>query len=323
MKNEMPIMQTAPEILNLRVLPDEHGQRLDLFLTHHCPEVSRSHAQSWIKQAHVCIDAEPVIKPRTLLRCDQEITVNIPKVPTLVDLPEAIALDIAYEDDDLIVVNKPAGLVVHPGAGNRSGTLLNALLHHHPCAESLPRAGIIHRLDKNTSGLMMIAKTSLSYKALTQALAARQIQRYYYAAVDGCVKTAGSIEQPIARHPIHRQKMAIHPSGKPAHTSWEIANRLRGYTLLKVKLHTGRTHQIRVHMQSLGHPLLGDPTYGRHRGYQQLPSDIAAIVLAFKRQALHAYQLQLTHPVSHKPMAIRCPLPEDMRTVLDALALSP
>jgi len=220
---------------------------------------------------------------------------------------EAIDLDIVYEDDALLVINKPAGLVVHPGSGNWSGTLLNALLHHAPQLQGVPRAGIVHRLDKETSGLLVVAKTLEAQTDLVRQLQARTVKRHYLALVEGNVEQAGKVEAPIGRHPTTRTKMAVVSRGKPAVTHYSVLQRFARHTLIECRLETGRTHQIRVHMQSIGHPLVGDPTYGSKR------------VHAFKRQALHAARLGLIHPVTHAAMEWEAPLPEDMHALLNAM----
>ncbi|MEC8383698.1 MAG: RluA family pseudouridine synthase [Pseudomonadota bacterium] len=306
---------------NLTFQVDENinNIRLDQYLAQSIHNHSRNQIQQWIKNGHVQIDDEVCMKPKTPISANNIIQIHIPKPETIVDQPENIPLDIAFEDSDLIVINKPPGLVVHPGAGNRSGTLLNAILHHDPTLATLPRAGIVHRLDKDTSGLMMIAKKQPAYLQLCQDLAKRQIKRQYLAIVDGQVSCAGNIDEPIGRSRYNRQKMAVTSSGKPAQTSWTIRKRLQHYTLIDLQLHTGRTHQIRVHMQHLGHPLLGDPTYGSHRGYKSLNSTIAKQISAFPRQALHAIDLQLIHPIHSTPLHIKSPVPDDMQNIINLL----
>lgn len=231
----------------------------------------------------------------------------------LAERPEDIALDVVFEDDQVIVLNKSAGLVVHPGSGNWSGTLLNALLHHAPSLENVPRAGIVHRLDKETSGLMVVAKTLTAQTDLVRQLQARSVSRHYLALVHGTVSRAGSIDAPIGRHPQQRVKMAVVDGGREARTHYTIRQRFAAATLVECRLETGRTHQIRVHMASIGHPLVGDPVYGRRKSGQ-------ALLDAFPRQALHAFRLGLLHPHSHQPMHWEAPLPEDFGRLLEQLS---
>ena len=232
---------------------------------------------------------------------------------------QPILLDKIYEDSEILLINKPSDLIVHPGAGNPDGTLMNALLFDSPQLSKLPRAGIVHRLDKNTTGIMIIAKTFESYHKLTQMLADREIQREYIAIVDGNLKSGLTIDKPIGRHKTSRQKMAVCPNGKPAISHVSLLNRFLFYTLVKVKLETGRTHQIRVHLNSIGHPVLGDPTYGKHKGYQKLEPQLAQTILSFKRQALHAHILTFKHPTTNQPCQYTAPIPSDMQTLIDSL----
>src|SRR5690606_7272420 len=215
--------------------------------------------------------------------------------PLGAELPEDIPLAVLFEDAHILVLDKPPGLVVHPGSGNRSGTLLNALLHHAPQLETVPRAGIVHRLDKETSGLMVVAKTLAAQTALVRQLQARDVGRHYLALVHGALAGPGSVDAPVGRHPTHRTKMAVIEGGREARTHYVVRERLRAATLVECRLETGRTHQIRVHMASIGHPLVGDPVYGRRRSGDALRD-------AFARQALHAFRLALVHPASGEPM---------------------
>ncbi len=233
---------------------------------------------------------------------------------------EAIPLDIRYEDEQLIVLNKPAGLVVHPAAGNRAGTMLNALLHHAPELASVPRAGIVHRLDKETSGLLVVARTLQAQTALVAQLQARSMTREYRAVVSGVMTGGGTVEAPIGRHAVDRKRMAVTPSGKPAVTHYRVVERFRGHTHIKVRLETGRTHQIRVHMAHIRYPLVGDPVYG---GRLKLPKGcseaLRQVLRGFHRQALHAGRLGLEHPGSGLAMEWEAELPEDMCRLLEAL----
>jgi 23S rRNA pseudouridine1911/1915/1917 synthase len=295
------------------------GQRLDSALAQMFPEFSRSRLKQWILAGHVTVDGR-VPKPRESVAGGEQIMLNPQSEPQVTSEPEAIALDVVYEDHDLLVVNKPVGLVVHPGAGNLRGTLMNGLLHHVPALKDLPRAGIIHRLDKETSGLLLVGKNLASHTALTRLLADREISRDYLAICNGVLTGGGTINAPIGRHPVDRRKMAIRDDGKPAVTHYRVLERFRAHTYISVSLETGRTHQIRVHFASRRHPLLGDPTYG---GRLQLPRGASeALVDAlrrFRRQALHATRLGFDHPVTGESLSLECPPPDDFGTLLSVL----
>ena len=238
-----------------------------------------------------------------------------PEARDAADAAEAIALDIVHEDAALLVLNKPAGLVVHPGSGNWQGTLLNGLLHHHPPLAGIPRAGIVHRLDKDTSGLLVVAKTLEAQTDLVRQLQARTVVRKYLALVYGEVARDGKVDAPIGRHLTQRTRMAVTEHGRAARTHYRVLERYAKATLLECSLDTGRTHQIRVHLQAIGHPLVGDPVYRAGRG--AAPGPLAS----FKRQALHAYRLGLVHPASGAAMQWEVPLPADMRALLDTLVV--
>jgi 23S rRNA pseudouridine1911/1915/1917 synthase len=287
------------------------GLRLDQTLARMLPEHSRSRLKTWIDAGHVTVDGVAWDAKRRVAGGERIDVVPLARAATGADAAEDIALDIEYEDAALIVLRKPAGLVVHPGNGNRAGTLLNALLHHHPPIGELPRAGIVHRLDKDTSGLMVIAKTPEAHTDLVRQLAARTVTREYIAVARGDVARATIIDAPIGRHPIQRTTMAIVAKGKPARTHVNIVERFGVATLLRCTLETGRTHQIRVHLAAIGHPLVGDPAYGPGR---------AAGVPAFPRQALHAWLLGFDHPVSGKAMRFESPFPPDMAALREVLA---
>ncbi len=308
-------MTQSPQYIQLQVPHEHNATRLDKLLAILLPEHSRNQIQKWIKDAHVCIDEEICQKPKTQVYTGDTIAIDVPEAKTITDQPEDIALNIVFEDEDLLILNKPSGLVVHPGAGNREGTLLNALLFYHQPLAQLPRAGIIHRLDKDTSGLMMIAKSQHAFLTLTEALAQRTIKRHYFAIVSGTITSEGTVDEPIGRHRFHRQKMAVTSNGKPAKTSWKVIQRLQAHSVLHLALHTGRTHQIRVHMQHLGHALLGDKTYNSNKPMLGLPPTTLTAVRNFPRQALHAYQLHLEHPVSNKPLEIQCEIPQDIQEI--------
>ena len=300
---------------------DQQVTRLDLFLAKQLAPYSRGQVQTWIKEGCVTIDGAVCTKPRTLVQPGQSLVIHADHRDQTIAQAQAIELDILFEDASIIVINKPANLVVHPGAGNTEGTLMNALLYHHPDISHLPRAGIVHRLDKDTTGVMMIAKNTEAFHALTNALAKREVSRQYIAIADGQIKQGQVIDQPIGRHQTHRQKMAIQHHGKPAISHVALLARLREYTLVSVSLETGRTHQIRVHLQSIGHPILGDKIYGKHRGYQKLDPITAHDILAFKRQALHAHHLRFKHPISGQQCHFTAPIPQDMQSIIDLLSI--
>jgi 23S rRNA pseudouridine1911/1915/1917 synthase len=284
------------------------GLRLDQALARMFPEHSRSRLAQWIKADRVSVDGHPAA-PKDKVWGGEHLRVTPSRDPReLADLPEAIPLSIVFEDPALIVIDKPPGLVVHPGSGNWSGTLLNALLHHAPALVDVPRAGIVHRLDKDTSGLLVIAKTPTAQTALVRQMQARAVMRQYAALACGHVAEDRSIDAPIGRHPIHRTRMAMVATGKPAVTHVHVRERFAAATLLTCRLETGRTHQIRVHLASIGHPLIGDPVYAPR-----------TTPIAFHRQALHAERLALVHPLSAREMTWHAPIPADMQSLMEAL----
>ena len=295
------------------------GQRLDQVLAQLLPEYSRSRLQEWIRDGRVAVDGAQLAASGRL-RGGEQIHVQLPQQNTdAVPAAEAIALDIVHQDADLLVVNKPAGLVVHPGAGNPAGTLMNALLHHDPGLADVPRAGIVHRLDKDTSGLLLVARTLPAHKRLVEQLAAREVHREYLALVQGQIIAGGTVDAPIGRHRTDRTRMAVGSGGREAVTHYRVAQRFRQHTLLRVMLETGRTHQIRVHMASIGHAVVGDPTYSRLRLPAGASAECVAALGAFRRQALHAARLELMHPIDGQPLAFEAPLPADMAALLDVL----
>jgi 23S rRNA pseudouridine1911/1915/1917 synthase len=307
------------QTLTGRVRPDQAGRRLDQVLSELFNEFSRSRLQAWIRDGRVHLDDRPC-RGKQKVWGGETIRLQPVLEREVVDQAEAIALDVLYEDATLLVINKPAGLVVHPAAGNPRGTLLNALLYHCPRLSQLPRGGIVHRLDKETSGLLVVAKTLPAQNALVQQLQARTVKREYRAIVQGLLTAGGTVDQPIGRHPLQRLRMAVLASGKPAITHYRILQRFRGHTYLQVKLETGRTHQIRVHLAHLRHPLLGDPLYG---GRPKFPPGatpaLREAIQGFRRQALHAARLELIHPTHAKPLAWEAPLPDDMQRLLRVL----
>ncbi len=293
------------------------GRRLDQVLPLLFPDFSRSRLQKWIRQGLVRRQGETVQRPREKVSGGELIELTACLDDQVEEKPQPIPLDLLYQDRSILVVNKPAGLVVHPAAGNPDGTLQNALLHHDPALVRLPRAGIVHRLDKLTSGLLVVARTAAAHKFLVERLQAREVKREYRCLVRGVMTAGGSVDQPIGRHPVHRVRMAVVAGGKPAVTHYRVLERFRAHTWLKVNLESGRTHQIRVHMAHIRHPLVGDPVYG---GRLLLPSGIGdglrQALRGFRRQALHALRLGLEHPQSGEWMEWEAPLPEDLQQLL-------
>jgi 23S rRNA pseudouridine1911/1915/1917 synthase len=296
------------------------GMRLDQVLAELFSDYSRSKLQTWVKAGRVKVNGA-LLKAKDKLDGGEAITLDAEAEVVISSEAEAIPLDIVYEDDSLLIVNKPAGLVVHPAVGNWSGTLLNALLNHDKNLETLPRAGIVHRIDKETSGLLMIAKTLQAHNSLTQQLQDRDITREYLAICKGRMTAGGTVDEPIGRHPTDRKRYTVKESGKEAVTHYRVVQRFTHHTYVQLKLETGRTHQIRVHMAHIRYPLLGDPVYG---GRFQMPPDcserLASELRSFKRQALHAAKLGLIHPVTEEYCEWEQPLPEDMASLLEALA---
>ena len=304
----------------LLVVPESHaGLRVDVALQQLLPEFSRSKLQEWIKNEFVTVN-QSAINSKHKVYAGDEIKVIVQQNPeNNAFLPEAIPLDIVFEDETLLVINKPAGMVVHPAVGNWSGTLLNALLHHIPDIGNIPRCGIVHRLDKETSGLLVVAKTLSAQTHLVQQLQARTVKREYRAIVWGQLWKNGVVNQPIGRHPSIRTRMAVHLSGKPAITHYEILERFGVHTYLRCNLETGRTHQIRVHMQYLKAPIVGDPVYGLKSimPIKSMSDTLRQHILGFHRQALHAIRLGLIHPLTGEVMEWSIDLPNDMKALLE------
>ena len=298
----------------LDVPADCAGMRFDQALARMFPEHSRSRLAAWVKQGQVKLDHAAADAKRKVWGGERVSLALPPEARDAAAEAEAIALDIVHEDAALLVLNKPAGLVVHPGSGNWQGTMLNGLLHHHPPLAAIPRAGIVHRLDKDTSGLLVVAKTLEAQTDLVRQLQARTVVRQYLALVHGALASDGTVDAPIGRHQTQRTRMAVTEHGRAARTHYRVLERYARATLLECSLDTGRTHQIRVHLQSIGHPLVGDPVYRAGRG--AAPGPLAN----FKRQALHAYRLGLVHPLSGAAMQWEAPLPSDMRALLQNLA---
>ncbi|MGE3318716.1 MAG: 23S rRNA pseudouridine(1911/1915/1917) synthase RluD [Candidatus Berkiella sp.] len=300
-------------------IPEEYrGLRLDVVLAKCFPEHSRSRLAEWVKQAKVRLNDKIAISPKAKVQGGETLTLKTELAVIHHDAAESIPLHIIYEDDDILVINKPAGLVVHPAAGNHRGTLLNALLFHAPSLNLLPRAGIVHRLDKDTTGLMVVAKTLPTHTALVSAMQRREIEREYVALVAEELIAGGTIDLPVGRHPVQRTKMAVTTNGKPARTHYRCSQRYRGFTLLDVKLDTGRTHQIRVHFSHQKLPLVGDTTYGwRYKLPPQSSEELQKQLLAFRRQALHACRLSLVHPIKNEKMTWEAPIPNDLAKLLN------
>lgn len=314
----------SPERLTSLVDPAQSGARLDQAAAEAFPQFSRSRLQQWIRSGRLTVDGETGV-PKQKLHGGERLALIPESEPENRFEPEPIALDILYQDAHVLVIDKPAGLVVHPAPGNRSGTLLNGLLHHLPALASVPRAGIVHRLDKDTSGVMVVAATLESHARLVEQLQARSVSREYLALVRGAVTGSGTVDAPLARNPRDRKTMAVVADGKRAVTHYRLKARWPGLSLLEVSLETGRTHQIRVHMTHIGHPLVGDPQYGRSRRFGTrggLPEAAVEALNAFPRQALHARLLTFEHPGSGETVSFEAPLPDDLAGLLAALEAS-
>jgi len=311
-------MQTTQH--NLMIPEDLEGKRLDQALAKLLPDYSRSRLKAWILSGEVTVDGATVT-PRTKVRTGQHVTVNVIIEVQEKSQPEPIRLDVVYEDDEVLVIDKPAGLVVHPGAGNPTGTLLNGLLHHASELANLPRSGILHRLDKDTSGLLLVVKTLPAHTRLVRDLQERAITREYRAVCTGRVTAGGHVEAPIGRHATQRTRMAVTDKGKPAVTHYRVLTRFAAHSFLALRLESGRTHQIRVHMAHIRHALVGDQTYG---GRLKIPAGTSAALeetlRGFHRQALHAHRLSFTHPLSGETIECHAPLPDDFSHLLTVLA---
>ena len=295
------------------------GQRLDKVLAELFSGYSRSRLAGWIKSGEVLIDGRAA-RPRDAVRGGEWIELNATPEVVTHSQPEAIALPVLYEDADVFVIDKAVGLVVHPGAGNARGTLVNALLHRDPALAQLPRAGVVHRLDKETSGALIVARSLRAHAALVEQLAAREIHRQYEAVVNGVLVAGGTVDAPLDRHPVDRLKRAVVEGGKPAVTHYRVRERFRAHTHVECVLETGRTHQIRVHMAHVRHALVGDPLYG---GSLRLPkgatAELQATLRGFRRQALHAERIEFAHPVSGEAVVVQAPRPADLAALLVAL----
>ncbi len=313
-------MVASDDISAQRQVPESaSGSRLDRTAAELFPDYSRNRIQQWIKGGQLTVDGKPARSSTKLLGgewLDLQAELQTGPVPEAEDLP----LDLVFEDDEVLVVDKPAGLVVHPAAGNPNGTLLNALLHHQPALAHLPRAGIVHRLDKDTTGLLVVAKTLRAHKVLVAALQAREVKRHYRALIYGSPVAGATIDVPIGRHPRDRKKMAVRDDGKPAVTHYRIRRRLGDFCLLNVQLESGRTHQIRVHLAHSGYPIVGDRLYG---GRPRIPAGLSEsqrqTLAGFKRQALHAARLEFEHPGSARWLTFKSRLPGDFRDLVRSL----
>ncbi|TXH67619.1 MAG: 23S rRNA pseudouridine(1911/1915/1917) synthase RluD [Lysobacteraceae bacterium] len=314
------VAQDTDPVLRMARIPDHAcGHRFDTVLAELFPEFSRSRLAAWIKTGDVLLDGRPA-RPRDPVRGGEAVQLRAILETQTLSAPEEIALEIVHEDADIFVLNKPAGLVVHPGAGNAAGTLVNALLHRDPALAALPRAGIVHRLDKDTSGVMVVARTLPAHTALVAALSARDVHRQYLAVVAGALVSGGTVDAPIDRHPRDRLRQAVREDGRDAVTHYRLRERFRAHSLLECRLETGRTHQIRVHMAHIKHPIVGDPLYG---GPLKLPKGASTALIetlrGFKRQALHAEVLEFAHPVSGERIRCSAPMPADMQALIARL----
>jgi 23S rRNA pseudouridine1911/1915/1917 synthase len=296
------------------------GKRLDQTLAQMFPDYSRSRIKDWILAGQVSINDEIVTKAREKMFGGESVAINAKIEADVRFEAQDLPLNIVYEDDDILVINKPAGFVVHPGAGNPDGTVLNALLHHFSALELVPRAGIVHRLDKDTTGLMVVAKTIAAQTNLVDSLQRREITREYEAVANGIMTAGGLVDEPIGRHPTKRTNMAVVFSGRPSVTHYRVLEKYRLHTRIRLRLETGRTHQIRVHMAHITHPLVGDQAYGgRPRPPKNASAELLTLLRGFKRQALHAAMLSLYHPITGELMTWHAPLPDDFVELVECL----
>ncbi|MDB2590477.1 23S rRNA pseudouridine(1911/1915/1917) synthase RluD [Candidatus Thioglobus sp.] len=309
-------------LLNI-VIPDRLiGQRIDSALATMLPDYSRSKITSWVRSGRALVN-DKAFKAKEKVLGGEVVALSIIQEKSNAWLGEDIPIDVVYEDDDIIVLNKPVGLVTHPGAGNWTGTLANALLHYEPALATLDRAGIVHRLDKNTSGLMVVARSELAQKNLVEQLQTHAVSREYSAIVYGHMISGGSVDAPIGRDPKDRIRQAVveEGEGKQAVTHYRVIDRFKHHTHVKCILETGRTHQIRVHMSHIEHPLIADPMYGgKIRFPKKAEEELKDVLKGFNRQALHAKKLTLMHPISGEEMSWKAPLPKDLDDLLKALA---
>lgn len=311
----------AQEIqLTATINESQLGQRLDQALAELFPDYSRSRIKEWILDDRVQVNGRLVNKPKEKMLGGEQISIDALIDEDMRFEPQNLPLNIVYEDDDILVINKPRDFVVHPGAGNPDGTVLNALLYHYPDIADVPRAGIVHRLDKDTTGLMVVAKTVPAQTRLVESLQLREITREYEAVANGRMTAGGKVEEPISRHPTKRTHIAVNPMGKPAVTHYRVMEHFRAHTRLRLRLETGRTHQIRVHMAHINHPLVGDQLYGgRPRPLKGASDEFRDALREFDRQALHATMLRLYHPITGIQMEWHAPIPDDMVKLIEVL----
>lgn len=301
------------------VAEDMIGLRFDQVAATIFSEFSRERLKGWMQDGQLTVNGQQV-KPKTRCLGGEQMVIKATLQVQTTSQPEEMALDIIYEDDDIVVINKPVGLVVHPGAGNWNGTLVNGLLFHDPRLNELPRAGLVHRIDKDTSGLLVVAKNLAAQHHLSKQLADKTVYRVYDAMVVGHVIAGGTIDEPIKRHPVERTRMSVQPGGRPSVTHYKVSERFGSHTLVQAQLETGRTHQIRVHLSFIGFPLVGDTTYGgRIRLPRGASEHLTDTLKGFKRQALHARKLGLVHPRTGEEMQFNAPWPEDFAKLVDAL----
>lgn len=315
----MSVNSKNVDLLEARIPIQSHGMRLDQVVAELFPDYSRNRLATWIKEGRLTVDGK-TMKPRDKALASAHVVLEVADEPVIDWQPQTLPLDVIFEDEHMLVVNKPAGMVVHPAAGHTDGTLVNALLGYAPELDTLPRGGIVHRLDKETSGIMFVARSALAHKSLVAQLSERTVSRTYCAVCTGALTGGGKIDAPIDRHPTARTKMAVVADGKPAVTHYRIAHRFKHYTQLQVNLETGRTHQIRVHMAHRKWPLIGDPVYA---GRQRIPAGASeALITAlrnFPRQALHAQALEFEHPATGDWMEFETELPDDLVELLEVL----
>lgn len=303
------------ELLEAQVPLEAAGRRFDQVLAELFPDFSRSRLSEWVKSGDALLDGRQV-RPREAVQGGESVVVAVKMTTETRAEPEDIPLDVLYEDAEVLVIDKPAGLVVHPGAGNPRGTLVNALLFRDPSLAELPRAGIVHRLDKDTSGVMVVARTLRAHTALVEQLSGREVHRQYVAVVAGPMIAGGTVDAPIGRHPSDRIRMAVVANGRDAVTHYRVRERFRSHTVVECRLETGRTHQIRVHMAHVRHPIVGDPLYARLTQPKGATEALAEGLRAFRRQALHAEKLSFAHPATGEPVTTEAPLPADMVRLL-------
>lgn len=310
---------TDIQILHGEIPPSCAGMRLDQALAQLFDGYSRSRLSQWLKAGQVRVNGQQ-LRGRDKVWGGEQVEIHAELEEQTAWQAEAVALEIVYEDEQLLVINKPAGLVVHPATGNPAGTLVNALLHHDASLNTIPRAGVVHRIDKDTSGLLVVARTLTAQKSLVEQFQAHSLLREYQAVVTGVLTAGGTVDAPVGRHPVQRKRMAVIPNGKPAVTHYRVMERFRAHSWIRCRLETGRTHQIRVHMAHIHHPLVGDPVYG---GRLRLPKGctetLTETLRHFRRQALHAGRLGLVHPTSGETLEWNAALPADMETLLDSL----